>query len=238
MENLIVLERGEWTAKNLVIHPIVNDRKLVQLYSEDDEVIKKSWDEILKKNPKAFPGPTVRLVGRHHLGKKLVLEVLPSDYREGFAVLGWLSVAMVLVTSDGYIALQGAVVAVVATVGSGIRVPGCTPPHHNFISHIIKEMHEEFGVTISPHNLTILGVVESRPPISRPHHGLIVRVKLKENRGELQKSWEKSEDKWEGELKFLKFSSAEIKSVIDNTDYHAGSRLILKMVAESEGISL
>ncbi|MEK9183027.1 MAG: hypothetical protein AAB849_00775 [Patescibacteria group bacterium] len=163
--------------------------------------IEASWQDVLAKNPKAFAGATVRLDGFQFSddGARLLLDVVSSDYKQGM-VLGWLGVAMIPITSDGFVALQAPVASIAATVGGGIRVPGCTPPHPRFFHHIVQEMLEEFGVTVGFSQLKVLGLVQVSPPAAKYHHTLVVMVSLKETIGELKVSWEKAEDKWEGEV--------------------------------------
>lgn len=232
-ENLLILEKGFWKSDQVRIHQLAN-RESLSLYPGDAEAIEKNWQGILAKNPKAFPGPTIRLVGRHHLGETLVLEVLPSDYKEGCFV-SFLGVAMVPVTSDGYIALQGPVSSVAATIGGGIRVPGCTPTGTNVFPHIIKEMMEEFNVRVTEDNLAVIGLIEARPPIAMLHHGLVVKVKVSQTREEFQNCQKGAEDRWEGELLFLELTPESVWEAVNRAEnYNQQSRLIIAMVAESE----
>jgi len=240
IEHAIVLEKGVWRPDQLEIRQIAG--KLTdQLHRNELEAIEENWQKILLKNRSAFAGPTVRLMSRRYFDNRLILEVVPSDYKES-CLLGWLGAAMVPVTSDGYIALQGSVDSIAATIGEGIRVPGCTPVDTGFIPHIIKEMKEEFEVDITKDNLTIQGLIEVRPPIANLHHGLVVKVKLSLTHEGLKECWEQAEDKWEGELIFLKLDYekkiALLPEIGDLKTFHRSSLVILAMIIESEfGIS-
>lgn len=229
---LLVLERGNWRPDQISVHQITQ-RGLINLFPGDSQAIEENWQEILGKNPKAFAGPTIRLIGRHRLRDKLVLEVIPSDYKEG-CLLGFLGVAMVPVTSDGFIALQGPVASVAATVGAGIRVPGCTPPHTGIMAHVAKEMREEFAVDINAGSLSVLSLNEISPPVAKSHNALVVKVSLSQTSKELLDCWQKAEDKWEGELKFIGFNNGKV-SLSDFGGHEAFNRqslLILAMVVD------
>lgn len=232
VQNPIILEKGTWKPQNVVIHQIIKERDAISIFSLDKEAIEANWNEILEKNPKAFAGPTVRLVNNHTVGEKLILEVLSSDYREG-CVLNWLGVAMVPVTSDDFIAVQTPVAAIAATIGGGIRVPGCTPPHADFFPHIIKEMKEEFNVDITEEQLTVLGLLRVKPPLAKYHHGLVVKVSLKETMEELKAKWQTAQDKWEGNLLPLNLRDREeIKKI--TSEMSPISRLIVNLIIETE----
>ncbi len=231
-----ILERGLWSPDQLVAHSIV-EREAVKLYPGDAEAIEANWNGILAKNPKAFAGPTVRLLGRHRLDDKLILEVAPSDYKEGY-FLSFLGVAMVPVTTDGFIALQEPVASVAATIGGGTRVPGCTPSDSLIIGEVIRKMKKEFGAEVLPEHLSILGLIEARPPIAKFHHGLVVKVSMPCVKDQLAESWQGAEDKWQGNLEFLEmrrglptFGSA---SGSNYQKLNRQSLLILTMVIESE----
>jgi len=142
-------------------------------------------------------------------GEILRINVAASNYKEAM-VIGWLGVAMVPVTSDGYVALQAPVDRIAATVGHGIRVPGCTLPHTDFFPHIITEMKEEFNVEVGPKQLVTVGLVEVRPPLARFHHALIVKVTLKETFRQLKAKWKKAKDKWEGEILPFKLTAGNV----------------------------
>ena len=237
IENVLVLERGKWSSDQIKVHQIAQ-REDIRLFPADPKVIETSWEEVLTKNSKAFAGPTVRLVGRHRLEDKLVLEVIPSDYREGSTLLGWLGVAMVPVTNDGYIALQKPVSSVSTTIGAGIRVPGCTPKDTNVNSCIIEEMREEFGIGVTEDDLTILGLIEVRPPLAKFHNALVAEVKLSLSHQELAHYWEEAEDKWEGGLHFLKLDYQKKKIFSQGIDslemINRQSLLILGLIIENQ----
>lgn len=174
--------------------------------------IRKAWKEVRKNNHGAFAGPTVRMTGWSIVGdrgKILRVSVAASNYKEAMA-LGWLGVAMVPVTSDGYVALQAPVKRIAAIVGDGIRVPGCTPPHAEIFPHIIKEMKEEFNVDVEPKQLLVVGLVEVNPPLAMFHHSLIVNVALKETFEQLKAKWKTAEDKWEGEILPFKLTAGNV----------------------------
>lgn len=194
-----LIERRSYPIENVIFDQKVARKEDVPIGPEVHVKIEAAWQDILKKNPKAFAGETVRLENSYCPAgtEDLCIDVLPSDYKQGM-VLGWLGVAMLPVTSDGYVALQAPVATIAATIGGGIRTPGCTPPNAHFFCHIVKEMREEFNVTVSLSQLRVLGLVEVNPPTAKHHYGLIVRVSLKETFDELKAKWETAEDKWEG----------------------------------------
>lgn len=234
--NVKMLVCGTWDADQLVMWPLVEDMKDVPVYPGAMEFIENNWAEIKAANPKAFPGPTFRLENHHLVGDKLVVEVLPSNYAHG-QFLGWLGVAMVPVTSDGFVALQGPVASIAASVGGGTRVPGCTPPHANFVDHTIREIEEEFNVQVTRKQLTVLGLQELLPPVAKRHNAVVIKVNLKESAEELRAKWETADDKWEGELKLLPLTRESVLSALPpNEKYHVASRLSLLLVAESEGL--
>lgn len=200
---VVVLESGRWSADQVTVRPFFENLSCLT-FLWDEEEIEKRWKAVLDKNPKATPGPTLQLGGRHFVkdGQIMVLDVFPSNYKKS-QLYGWLAVAMIPVTSDGYIALQAPVSSIAASIGGGIRVPGCTLPHCDIFGHTAKEMKEEFGVQVERKDLSVLGLIEVQKP--KLHHGLIVEVKLAQTSQELEEAWNTAEDKWEGELKFLKF---------------------------------
>lgn len=196
--------------------------------------IEVTWQEVLQRNPKAFPGPTVRLRGPvREEGGKLFLDVLPCDYKQSM-VLGWLGVAMVPVTSDGYAALQAPVDSIAATIGGGIRTPGCTPPHADFFNHVIKEMEEEFGVTVNRAQLKVIGLVRIDPPAAKRNHALIVRVSLNETFIELQRRWATAQDKWEGNIQPFRLTPSDVICVMffEGKKYGPVTPLALHLVAK------
>jgi len=180
--------------------------------------IENVWRDILKINPHAYSGKTIRMSEYRDLGGLLQIKVFTSDYRSGM-VLGWLGVAMVPITSDGFLILQSPVESIAATVGNGIRVPGCTLSDTDFVSQIIKEMNDEFNVKAVSEQLTVLGFVESIPPYAKFHHTLIVRVRIKETLEELRFRWQTAKDKWEGEiLPFELTKDNVVKAVFSEKD--------------------
>lgn len=210
--NLWLLSSGR---RQVVIEELgmsdLNDAVLVP--EKAKRMIEDEWQEVLKKNPKAFPGPTVRMVSHIDDLKKLCITVVASDYKHAM-VMGWLGVAMVPITSDGYVALQAPVASIAATVGGGIRVPGCTPTNADFLSHIVKEMKEEFNVEVTQDQFTPLGLVEVLPPLAKRHRDLIVQVSLKETFNDLKAKWEGAEDKWEGQILPFKFTPENVITAI------------------------
>lgn len=203
---------------------------------ETQKAIEVAWQEIMKKNPKAFAGSTVRLRDYEvSEGNILRINVLPSDYKKAM-VLGWLGVAMVPLTSDGYVVLQAPVASVAATVGDGIRVPGCTPPRADFFSDIIAEMKEEFGVKVDLSDLSVLGLVEVLPPLAKHHYGLIVQVILKETFRELKKKWSAAEDRWEGEILPFKLTRQNVLTAtfLEKEKYGPVTPVALCLVADKE----
>lgn len=237
IENVIILEEGLWPPDKVEVHRLTEKKHLVAIYLNDLEAIEEKWEKILAKNKDATPGPTIRLAGRHHLGDKMILEAIPSDYKTS-QMLGWLGVAMVPVTEDGYIGLQGEVESVAATIGKGPRSPGCTPRDTKMIEHTIKEMKKEFNVDITEENLTIHGVIESRPPKSSLHHALVIKVKLPLTFKKLKESWEGAEDKWEGPLIPLKLDYVNKKAILEKGQnpkaINAQSKVILQIILRSE----
>lgn len=196
--------------------------------------IETAWQEVLARNPQAFPGPTVRLRGPvREEGGKLHLDVLPCDYRQSM-VLGWLGVAMVPVTSDGFVALQAPVVSIAVTIGNGIRTPGCTPPSTDFFSHIIKEMWEEFGVVIDCSQLLVLGLVRVDPPVAKRNHALVVRISLNETFDELQRQWATAKDKWEGNIQPFRLTPSDVVCAMffEGKKYGPVTPLALHLVAK------
>lgn len=229
--NLKLLTKGRWLSSQIIVNPLMKNKTEVLVHQSLQKEISKNWEEIKKKNPKAFAGPTVRLSNYHLTNDTLVLDILPSDYSQG-QYLGWLGVAMVPITSDGIAATQAPVAGIAASIGGGIRVPGCTPPHADFIPHILKEMREEFNIDIDEDQLTILGVMEVLPPTAKRHNAIIVKVNLEEDFTELKNKWQTAEDKWEGDL--LPYKLANIKFDLFNENYAIASRLILSLIAEDE----
>lgn len=213
--SLRLLARGEWSVDQVVIRQTASGKEDVVIEKSQQIAIELAWQELLARNPRAHAGDTVRLDSfRITDDGNLELCVLPSDYRQGM-VLGWLGVAMIPVTSDGYVALQASVASIAATVGNGIRVPGCTPPNVNFFSHAAREMNEEFGVKVERCQLTVLGLVEVNPPAAKYHHGLIVRVSLKETFAELKAKWQTAVDRWEGEILPFQFTADNVRVLLN-----------------------
>lgn len=221
-----------------------NERKLIAFQYNpenlmDELIIQKisdKWAEIKGKNHRAFPGDTVRLVKAcSTCGSSLCLDVLPCNYGQS-QILTWLGSAMVPITSDGYILMQGHKNEIAATIGAGTRVPGCTPPYaKGYIDHIITEMWEEFGVTIKKEQLTLLGLLEVLPPIASHHHGLIFKVKLNETLKEVKEKHRLAPDrKKEGSLVVAKLGEKELLEILKNPDFAKGSKVILTIVAKSE----
>lgn len=209
----------------------------------DAEAIKKNWDATLERSKgsprQPFSGPTMRLVDLHYTGdNKMVLGLARSNYRNGCGALGFFGVAMVPVTSDGFIAMQGPISEVSATIGGGTRVPGCTPVDCDVLRHVVTEMHEEFAVNVTEEHLVTLGVIDVGVEVARPHQALIMKVKLPLTSDELKKSWEEAEDKWEGSLVFLPINRGQgrvdVEAVGGWDVINAQSRLIIAMVAGHE----
>ena len=236
VENVLIIEKGLWAPRNIIIHKIA-ERSDIRLYPGDFEAIEERWKEVLAKNKKAFIGPTVRFVGSHRIGEDLIIEIIPSDYKEG-CTLGWLGAAMVPITTDGYVGLQCHVDSISATIGKGVRVPGCTIEDTEETYHIIKEMKEEFNVEITTDDITIHGLIEVRPPVSLLNHALIAKINLSLNYRELKKSWETADDKTEGKLTFCKldYSRKKIsfKEIGGKKMLNPQSLVILEMISESE----
>lgn len=164
-----------------------------------------------------------------------MIEVVPSDYSEG-QFLGWQGVAMIPVTSDGYVVMQANVQSIAVSIGGGIRVPGCAPPHIGVIDHIIKEIDEEFAAQVTKDQLRILGLCEVLPPAAKRNNGLIVRVDMKETFKELKEKWQNSEDKWEGEILPFELTKENVLSAVKDEKYARSSKLLLLVVAESLGV--
>ncbi|MCX6764212.1 MAG: hypothetical protein NTU58_00680 [Candidatus Nealsonbacteria bacterium] len=243
VENVIILEEGIWTPENLKIHKIA-EMSEIKMYPGDNEAIEKKWKDILTKSPKAFPGDTICFAGSHQIGRDLIAEVIISDYKVS-QIVGWLGAAMIPITTDYFIGLQCQVASVAATVGKGIRVPGCTPENTEVIDHIIKEMKEEFNVEITRNNLTIIGLLKVKPPIASLHNAFVVVVKVPFNREELRRKWETAEDRKEGELVFLELDYKqkklswgkfweEVEAVKGEKLINVQSLTILEMIAKSE----
>lgn len=237
VSNPLLLEKGSWTPDEVVVQQIVSDRRYIEVAQIDQEAADNNWREIQKKNPQAFAGPTIRLTQSHVLPDgKLVLEVLPSDYREG-CLLNWLGAAMIPVTADNHVALQASVASIAATIGAGTRTLGCTFPHTDLFGHLKKEMHEECNVEIADESVTILGLVRTRPPHSKFNYCLVVKIKLKETFAELRAKWATAEDKWEGELLPFELTREKVLSMFANPQgYGPVTPLAIQLVAESEGV--
>lgn len=235
--NPLLLEKGYWTPDDVIVQQIVSDRRQIEVAQVDQEAAEDNWREIQKKNPQAFAGPTIRLVQSHILPDgKLVLEVVPSDYREG-CLLNWLGAAMIPVTADKRIALQASVASIAATIGAGTRTLGCTFPHTDLFGHLEKEMREECNVEIADDDVTILGLVRTRPPLSKFNYCLVVKINLTETFEKLRSQWATAEDKWEGELLPFEMTRDNVFSVLANTQgYGPVTPLAIQMVAESEGV--
>lgn len=227
-----LLTRGEWAKSQLIINPLLPDAN-VPIPEIILPQIEKKWVSYNIKNPKAFPGDTVRYCGYHDANGLLVIDVVYSDYRLS-QTLGWLGAAMVPVTSDGYIALQAPVAKIAANVGGGIRVPGCTPRNIHFFSHVIEEMKEEFSVNARIENLKVLGLAEVKPLTASHHYFLIFKVKLRKKIGELKTKWAIAKDNWEGELMPIPLTKEKISEVIFSKEFAETSRIALFLVAESE----
>lgn len=226
-----------YLTEKVIFSQKVAKKEDVEISPQDQAKIEAAWQETLKRNPRAFPGGTMRLRDNCLIStaEKLCLEVLPSDYKQAM-VLGWLGVAMVLVTSDGYVALQAPVATIAATVGGGIRTPGCTPPHVRFFCHIVKEMQEEFNVTVGLSQLKVLGLVEVSPPAAKYHHGLIVHVSLKETFDELKAKWATAEDRWEGEILPFRLTPENVVRAMffEKEKYNPVTPLVLHLVAKDQ----
>lgn len=228
--------KGDWNADDLVVWPLFQNRSEVPIFTGLKDSITNNWREIRNKNPQAFAGPTIRMANYHRTGELLVVEVIPSDYAEG-QFLGWQGVAMVVpVTSDRFIAMQANVQALAASIGGGIRVPGCTPPHHYVIDHIIKEMDEGFAVEIDKNQLHILGIGEVIPPAAKRNNWFIVHIDLKETYDELRQKWQDAEDKWEGEILPFSLTKENVLAAIEDGKYARVSKMCLLVVGESFGI--
>lgn len=235
--NPLLLEKGYWTPDDVIIQQIVSDRRQIEVAQVDQEAAEDNWREIQKKNPRVFAGPTIRLTQSHILPDgKLVLEVLPSDYKEG-CHLNWLGAAMIPVTTDNRVALQASVASIAATIGAGTRTLGCTFPHTDIFGHLEKEMSEECNVGIVEENITILGLVRVRPPLSKFNYCLVAKIKLKETFEELHSRWAMAEDKWEGELLPFEMTREKVLSILVNPKgYGPVTPLAIQLVALSEGI--
>lgn len=227
--------RGDWKADDLIVWPLFEKKEDVPFYPGLKKSIQENWNEVQIKNQGAFAGSTIRMANYHLAGELLVVEVVPSDYSEG-QFLGWQGVAMVPVTSDEYVVMQANVQALAVSIGGGIRVPGCTPPHHNVVSHIVKEMEEEFAVKISKDQLRILGIGEIIPPAAKRNNWFIVHIDLKETYDELRRKWQNAEDKWEGEILPFALTRENVLAAIADEKYARISKMCLLVVAESLGI--
>lgn len=210
--NPLILEKGIWRPEDVIVQQIIDKRNLIKIHKIDQIAIENNWQDILKKNPDAFVGPTIRLVNNHIVGKKLILEVLPSDYKEG-CFLNFLGAAMIPITSDGFVILQAKTAAIAAIMGEGIRMPGCTFQHIRIFEHIIQEMNEEFNVDITKDQLIVFGLLRTNPPITKFHYTLVVEVSLRETMEELMEKWLNAKDKWEGDPLPLNLS---LKKEIEN----------------------
>ncbi|KPJ55311.1 hypothetical protein AMJ47_00325 [Parcubacteria bacterium DG_72] len=233
MKNLAILERGFWTPELLTVKQIAKKENLM-LFDLDSLEIKKRWEMIKDKNPRLSPDPTIRLAGHHRIGNQLVLEVLPSNYKEGL-VLGWLGSTMILVTTDEYVVLQECPETTSTVLGKGIRVPGCTLKNTMLFKNIVREMKEEFCVEINENNITVHGLTEIRPPLGSLRKTLIAKIKLPLSKNELQKSWEIAKDKWEGSPIFVKLKkNISFKNIGGIKKINPYQLLMLAIAIESE----
>lgn len=233
MNNPLILEKGVWQPWQVLI---TQNTEPVKLKPQDLAMIEQCWKKILQINPTMVARPTISLVSHcRNANGNLLLEVKPSNYKEG-CIIGFLGVAMVPITSDGFMALQAPVASISEVVGHGIRVPGCTPSHIDLVPQIITEMKEEFNVKIAQDNLIILGLTEVRPPLAKYHHGLVAKIHLNYTKDELEQAWQNAQDKWEGKLLFLKldYKKKILLSPWDNKSFNQHSLLIIKVVADYE----
>ena len=231
-QNVRLLARGRWLKGQVTINPLLPSAN-VPIPKVLLPPISEKWAKLREKNPKAFQGPTIRYCGYHEVGNLLIVDVVYSDYRLG-QILGWLGAAMVPVTSDGVVACQAPVAAIAASIGGGVRVPGCTPPHIRFFQHINKEMQEEFGADVPEENITILGLLETKPPAANHHYSFALKVKIKETFKELKEKWSKAEDKWEGEMLPLPLTKEAVAEKIFGKEFGETSKAALYLVAENE----
>ncbi len=232
-KNIRLLARGEWSANQLIVWPLLDDKKKVKIFRGLTDNIQQRWKELRNKSPRIFDGPVFRLVDYYEINRRLVLDVLPSSYKEG-QVLGVLGISMIPLTSDGYLILQASVANLVPIFGQGIRSPGCTPDNRDFVKHTIKELYEEMGVVVSGENLTFVGLVEARYSSFRYLKSIVAKVKIKETLDELLALSKSAKDRWEGELVPLRLRKKIINDVMYDKKYSKIARLIIALVAQSE----
>ena len=89
-------------------------------------------------------------------------------------------------------------------------------------------MQEEFGADVPEENITILGLLETKPPAANHHYSFALKVKIKETFKELKEKWSKAEDKWEGEMLPLPLTKEAVAEKIfgkefGETRHRAGS---------------
>jgi hypothetical protein len=167
--------------------------------------------------------PAIQLLAYMECEGDLVLNVATSQYENGF-----LGVAMVPITSNGYVVMQKPVAKISKNIGGGIRVPGCTPPNKEIIPHILEEMKEEFNLIIGENSLSVLGLIEVRPPVVKIfHHALVVKIDLPYTNKKVKESWQNAKDKWEGELFFLKLAD---NIITDTQQFNYQSSIIIQLV--------
>jgi hypothetical protein len=195
LNHIFLLETGIWKPEQLKVHMIAEKRN-ISLFSGDNDAIDKEWLRMLDRKPEAFIGPTIRLVGWHRNDSNLILEVIPSDYKES-CLLGYLGVAMVMITKDSHVVLQGPSKHTV--YGDTLRIPGCTPENTEVLSAVVRETCEEFGVVVKKKDLRVVGLIYTTPPAAPiPHYGLIVRVNCEISSHEVKQNWKNAKDKSEG----------------------------------------
>jgi 8-oxo-dGTP pyrophosphatase MutT (NUDIX family) len=199
LEDIVVLRTGAWKPGQLRVLEI----PCYPSYPEFSKTVEAEWQKTLAKNPQAFSGLCLRLAGHHLIDDRLVLEVIHEEYKNG-QVFGWIGVFMSLLTKDGYLAMQMPKESIGSSIGRGIRIPGCTPTNADISNHVVREVREEFGTKIDPDSIIYLGLLETFPPVSWHHYALVSLIEIPLTKEELQKNWGKAEDRWEGDLAFIK----------------------------------
>lgn len=223
LNRVTILEIGEWKADQVKIH-VVTQKQNIKLYTKDKQAIEKKWVTVKEEKPSTTPDPTVRLIGWHSIDDNLILEVIPSDYKEA-QVLGKLGIAMVPITKEDYIVLQGPSEDRDHMYGEHLRPPGCTPTGPGIFKKVIEEMNDEFGVRVEKDDFIVVGLIHVQPPAGpMPEFCLVIRVDYKENFKRLRDSWEEAKDKKEGKPVWLALNVDKGTTVLDKS--YEGQRYI------------
>lgn len=235
-ENLVILRRGPWYPEQIQILRLPAAKKLLRT-TYFHKAMEETWKKIRKVNPSSFSGHTFRIAGHHLINDKIIFEEIPTKYKTSQEA-GWLGCAMGIMTSDYYLPMQGQVQGIAASIGSGIRIPGCTFKTTDLTRDIIIDVKEEYGVKIGQENILFLGLVEIFPPLAKHQHCIISLIKISITKTELLQKYKKAKDREkEGSLHFARLDPKQGEFFFEGfttQQIHKVSLLTLAMIAENE----